>query len=141
MIDHKKLRLALRAKLREVSGLPNESTNWAFDNVKFDPKIGERYLRERLVGLDEGPAALTDTNGLDGFYQIDLHEPVGLGSSAVDDLALAIKTKFNPHLSVSFDTTQVYIDAAQQLSGIETKDWYIVTVRVDLRVYDFTQGT
>ena len=129
-IDHKALRLALRAILLTVSGLPSAR---AWEARTFEPPNPPApWLRETLIPGSERLIATNNIMEL-GIYQLDLYHPeTDEGTETVEALADAVKTAFRPTTNIS---TFGVVERAERLGGRRDHPWYIIPVRISYRAH------
>lgn len=137
------IRAALEARLATVSGLP-DADHRAVENTRYEPRVGETWLRHRLAPADERLLTMPAQGGwkqVDGAWRLLLHFPLDTGTTAGDTLSAAIVLAFPPGLTLTSGAVTVRIDSSRRWSGgrdIE-EGWY--TIPIDVRWHVWATNT
>jgi len=136
-------RAALLARLATATGVP-DTTQWAEENVVFEPTIGEAWLAVRFSPGEERLITMPAQDGwkeLPGVLRVLMHRPLREAVASADTVAQAILDSFAPGTTLTNGATTIHIDVSRRYSGGRDIDdsWY--TVPIDIRWHVRTINT
>ena len=115
------------------------SISVAWENKKFNPVTGTKYIRETLLPADTVQAEL-GTTGMDetlGIYQVDIFAPTDsdLGKSEAINIADGVADQFIRGSSLTYNGVNVRIRNVSRGSGTVDGAWFIVPIFISFRSY------
>jgi hypothetical protein len=147
MLDHSKIKLALRNNLLNIPGFPfTDIKQQCYENEEFKPPTpiatnsdSGSYFKESYVPGDEIQTAWGVIEG-NGLYQIDIYIPWGLnGTGRGEEIRKMVADAFDPRNvdSVTYGGVYVVIVRTTPLPGrTEKETWYILSTQVSWRCHD-----
>ncbi len=130
------LRTALAARVGTVAGIP-DAAHRAGENARFDPPIGETWLRESLVFGERGRLTLPAEGAWllhTGLYLVDVFHPEDLGTGPADTMADAIVATFGDGQQFTTSSGQLRVTRATRRGGFRNEGWYQVPVEVGWQI-------
>lgn len=131
-MKHSDIRKGLRSILVGVLSGPVPSI--AFENRGHTPAEGVPWARETLLPNNVRRTAF-DLNQLEGIYQVDIFWPSNDGTEIPEDLADDLRDAFLPGTSL---TAHANVYRSERTLSRQEPSWYILSVRVYWRAFEFT---
>lgn len=127
------IRSALEVALDGVTDVPPI----AWENLRFDPVVGESYVKPRLLPTRREPA-VRGTNPqmyYQGVFRVECYVPEGDGPATGDDLADKIIEAFEATSDFSYNSTNISIRYAERENGEMDGSHYMVPVNIGWYCY------
>lgn len=107
---------AFEKELRTVGGsLPSKQT--AYENVKFEPDLKLPYQRVNLFPFaPENPTLGDDYHRLEGFFQIVLSYPVGIGNGDMYKMSDKLRKHFHRGKLLQEDGNNIIVERTPEIS-------------------------
>lgn len=115
----------LDAQLETVVGLPTLYK----ENTRAEAKTGVAYSRSTLLPA-ESNALSTDTDELQGLYQIDLFYPMDKGVDTSNEIGDLVKAAFPRGLVLETGSTRVHIRMSWREVGQTFQQFYQLPIVV-----------
>lgn len=140
MAKYKDIRAALETTLQSVTGIID--IDW--QNSKYTPTTGTPYLKAYFLPTSRRPATLGQEpiTGVPyqhkylGLFQLVLYYPENQGTAALSDMVETIIDAFDSTKDLTFNTTSVTIDNAEQEGSYEESPWIITPINIYWYCYD-----
>lgn len=133
----KSIRQALEVALNTWASANSVSVAW--QNVKFSPSSGTKYVRVSILPADtQNPSMGDDHKRYIGLMQVLIYGDDAVGSSANETLVDSLFTSFARGLSLSAGGVSVRIlDSPSVSPSFDDGGWYVtpVTIRYQADVF------
>lgn len=128
----------LQSALSKHLSLATPSIGIAYENVEYNPIVGQSYLRAWLLPGETTSLTLGPGNILEylGVYQIDCLCPKNQGWAPAKVKAGKLLTHFRPGISMTYQNLTVKSWKAYCDSGSIDGDFYKVSVSIEYRAWD-----
>ena len=111
----------------------------AWENVKYLPVTGAKYLRETLIPasteqVELGAAGIDETLGI---YQVDVFTPANsdLGKSEAQILADGVANQFKRGALLTYNGVNVRIRKVSPGGGAIDGAWYMIPITIEFKSY------
>ena len=128
----------LQSALNKHLSIATPTIGICYENVEYNPVVGESYLRAWLLPGETTSLTLGPGNILEylGVYQIDILCPKDQGWAPAKVKAGKLLTHFRPGISMTYQNLTVKSWKAYCDSGSIDGDFYKVSVSVEYRAWD-----
>lgn len=130
------LRAALAARVGTVVGVP-AADHRAGENLRFDPPIGDTWLRETLLFGERSRLTMPAEGAWllhTGLYLVDVFHPEDLGTVPADTLGDAILNAFADGQQYTTPSGQLRVTRATRRGGFRNDGWYQVPVEIGWQI-------
>jgi hypothetical protein len=117
-------------------------TGRAWENVEFEPTVGEPYVVEQFIPGGTTQFAVGPNGWMEAqvLYQVQIHVPAKYGISAANSYTDALCTLFSPRTAMTLtngDTLRVRADTGPYRGQLLSRDpgWATVPFTAPLRLY------
>ena len=123
------------AKLLAWSKVRAEPIKVVFENIQYDPAVGETYLRAFALPGDTASSTLAgDHRAFIGVYQISIVVPAGTGKTKTNPLVVELAGLFRLYArDTKSGVTVVTMSPVEQGPGITDAATYMVPVSFEYR--------
>ena len=128
---------ALSANLNTYAAANSIPVAW--ENVKYLPVTGAKYLRETLIPssteqVELGAAGIDETLGI---YQVDAFTPAhsDLGKSEAQILADGVANQFKRGALLTYNGVNVRIRKVSPGGGAIDGAWYMIPITIEFKSY------
>ena len=94
MIDDKPIRLAIRNRVIEYTGL-NPNTDIKFENIKFNPNGKQYWIAEYVTSGEEIRLSNKRSKIRPFIVQYNVYVPLNKGTNKLDEIITAIESAFH----------------------------------------------
>lgn len=104
----------------------------AYENAEFTPVVGTEFQRVYLIPGEPDDQELSGQLYWErGFFQVNLHYPLGAGPAAVSTRAELVRTTFYRGASFTSGAVTVIVRRTPEIGpGLTEDDRFIVPVRI-----------
>jgi hypothetical protein len=124
--------VAIRAAFEVALAAMTPALSTAYENAEFTPVVGTPFQVVYLIPAE--PDNLEMSGALyweQGFFQINLHYPLGAGPAAAFTRAELVRSVFYRGASFSSGGTTVSVERTPEIGpGLTENDRFIVPIRV-----------
>lgn len=129
------IRTALQDQAALTPGFPL-TANRAYENSKFTPPVKTKWVAMALRPTNERPYSVGgDVKAHKGIFIVNLYSPFNEGPAAIEALADAVRTMFDPSEHLDHGGETIFLDYAQRSQIISDPEWSMISVTIGWSVY------
>lgn len=127
------VRSALEVRLNDTPSIPAI----AWENVDYKPTTGTPFIKFQFLPTLRRAAVLgsNPSNYYRGISRLLVHYPSNSGPGAAQATVDTLIDRFNTFTDLTFDTTTITIEYAQQESPYTDEPWFVTPVTVGWFLY------
>lgn len=117
---------ALQKALKNVTNIPDI----AWPNIRFEPTIGEPFVRPTLLPAAPEVCTLNNYNKHSGIYQIDIYVPNNVGIKELYTIADNIKNYYRSNKTLTSNGVTVFIKAIDVGRSERQDAWFTTFLEI-----------